>query len=572
MIGAGLVALLIAACSGDDGGTGSDSAGSDTNASPEERDQVVPQGLSMEGTGPSPEGAGLLSQDAVDQASCSGDGQTNSSFAGGGPYCVNPWPEGSDNGGETAPGVTATEVQVIGYIPADAENAGGSEAPVNRATGEPATIDDALADLLEVYDYLTNEVGTFQLWGRTPKIEFVEASGEDETAQRADALEVIDKRPFMVVDLTRTSSGGAPVFSAAVAAEDIVVVSSSTSSTTGAEQSPYRWSYASDQDAGPALTAAFLGKTLAGGTARYAGDDALTEETRAFGVVYPSSDFDLGAFEDTMKDNGGPEMTDAVEFDPTAAAQITEQAPTMVNHLKAAGVTSVVLFGDFGVVRALMAAATDQDYHPEWIITGFGFHELSMFARTFDQDQMRHTFGLSALFPYFVTPPEYSYLTAYDWYWGTDQGNYWGISGGLADFVYRAMHYAGPTLTAENLKKGLFSVPATGGAATGIVTWQSGYGNTVGLPFEEYAQLGSDRALAWWNADATGPSQATGVPGQGVFMYLDGGLRYGYGGFPDEEPTFFDEATAIDTVDVTSLFEGGVPPAPTPCPGCPSSE
>ena len=533
--------------------------------------QVIPDGVNMTGTGPSP--AGLFSQAALDQDSCNPDGQTDFFSVGGGPYCVDPWDEGADNGGATSPGVTATEVHVIAYIPNAAMMAAGtgSSAPKNQATGEVATPADALADQLEIYEYAKDNLQTYQHWGRDIVVEIVEASGTDEAAQRADALTVIDKKPFMVVDLTGTATSGAAVFAAAVAAQQIVTVSSSTTGTIAAEQAPYRWSYSADQDATGILTAAFVGKTLAGNPARYAGDEALTTQTRSFGVAFPSAAFDFDTFEAAVESNGGPPMTEALEFDSTNPALITEQAPTMVNRFKSSGVTSVVLLGDNTVVAALMAAATAADYHPEWIITGFAYHDFAVFGRGNDQEQMRHAFGISSLFPYLEPGPDYQSLDVFRWYWGTEQGNTWGISNGFTDFVYRGLHYAGANLTPETLEQGWFSVPATGGAAQDQPTFQTGFGDTVGMPYPEYNSLGTDVSMAWYAPDVEGPSQAVGLVGKGQFMYLDGSQRYTFATMPDEEPTFFDESNSVSVLPIESLFPEGVEPIPTACDDCPSS-
>jgi hypothetical protein len=551
-------------------GSGPSGTTPDTTEAPSAGGQVIPAGLDMTGTGPSP--AGLLTQEAVDQDTCNANGRTTFNIVGGGPFCVNPWSDGSDNGGATATGVTATEVKVIAYIPNAQMLAAGTGAapPVNQATGETATPADSVNDTLELYDYAVEQFGAFQLWGRQPIIEIVEASGSDETAQRADALAVIDKQPFIVADLVGTATGGSPVFAAAVAAQGIVVASASTTSAIGAEQSPYRWNYASDADATPILAAAFLGKTLSGGLAQYAGDDALITQPRAFGVVYPSTDFDLGGFEAALAASGGDPVAEAVEFDPTDPAKIGEQAPTMINRLKASGVTSVVLFANNAALTPLMAAATAQDYFPEWIYTGFAYQDFDGFARNNDQEQMRHAFGISALFPYVDSGDGYDYLTPFTWYWGTQAGNNWAITGGVADFVYRGMHYAGPDLTAENFKLGLFSAPAQGGAATGTVVYQTGYGQTPGMPYDVYAQLGTDVALAWWNADLEGPSQVVGLEGLGKFVYLNEGKRYSYATLPDEEPVYFDMATSVGEVDISAQFASGEIPEAAPCEGCPA--
>ena len=78
--------------------------------------------------------------------------------------------------------------------------------------------------------------------------------------------------------------------------------------------------------------------------------------------------------------------------------------------------------------------------------------------------------------------------------------------------LYQSVHYAGPTLTAANLEKGLFSAPAFGGAADGTTVWRNGFGKTVDMPYDENAWSGSDNALIWWNPEGT----IAGLPGKGA--------------------------------------------------------
>ena len=566
LVGVGAALALLAACSSDSGrddSTGTTAAPSETTAGADE--QIAPEGVSLEGTGPSP--AGLLTEEALAQPGCNENGRTDLNIIGGGPFCVRPFAEGEDNGGATAPGVTATEVKVVIYSP-NAQMMGFSSTPTNQATGQPTTPELALADFGTLYDQLVAD-GTYQLWGRRPVFELVEASGPDEAAQRADAVEVIERQPFMVVDITATTAGGAAVFSTAVAARDIVVVSASTTSEIGLEQRPYRWNYSADPSAEPYLTAAFIGRTLADGPAQYAGDEALAGEDRSFGAIYPAADFDPALFASLLEENGAPPLAEEVAFDETDPAAFGEQAATVVNRLKSSGVTSVVLFAQPTFVTPIMAAATAQDYFPEWILTGHGFQDFALFMRNLDQTQAAHAFGLSPLFPTLDLPEDAAYLDLFDWYWGTDQGNIWGIAAGVPSFVYNAMHYAGPDLTPENVEAGLFSVPASGGAATGTVVYQAGYGNSTGLPYASYGQLGSDRAFAWWNPDIEGLAQTAGIMGQGVMMYLDDGARYSYSSIPDEEPVFFDPATAVNHVAIADQ-SGADALVAAPCEGCPS--
>ena len=214
-----------------------------------------------------------------------------------------------------------------------------------------------------------------------------------------------------------------------------------------------------------------------------------------------------------------------------------------------------------------MKMATEQEYSPEWIFTGFGYQDYGLFARSNDQEQMAHAFGLGILGPA-VTGSDPS-LGQFAWYWGEDQGNTWSIASGLFEFLYNGLHYAGPTLTAQNMKKGLFAAPAreTFGVSNGL----SGYGKTVGLPYDEYSLFGSDRALIWWDADQEGPTQATNTEGKGVFQFLNDGDNVGYDDFTKTEPKFFDPKVSVFERNAADNYPGGVLPTPQPCTECPSS-
>jgi hypothetical protein len=525
-----------------------------------------------DGTGPQPKGLGLGSAAALAQDTCSENGHTSFNTVGGGPFCVNPWPEGKRNGGATAQGVDATSVKAVAYIPNDQMIAAGDRGGVEVATGAKALIQDAIDDYEEVYDYAVENLGTYQLWGRQPELEVYVATGSDEAAQRADALAVIDKKPFMAIDMTRTTSGGAPVFATAVARAKILTLSASTTPEIGEEQSPYRWGYGADQEASRPLTAAFVGRALADAKASWAGDPSLHSERRAFGLIYPTPTFDLPAFEKELKSNGGT-VTTSLGYDPTDSATFASQVPTMVTKLKSSGVTSVILFADSGFIGPLLKQATAQEFKPEWITTGYNYHEYTLFIRSYDQDQWAHAFGLSQLYPGLGAAQSAERTQARSWYWGNN-GTQWTIAPGLFGFMYEAIQYAGPTLTAANVKKGLFAVPARGGAADGSNSFQTGYGNTVGMPYPEYSGIGSDRSLAWYD-----PTKVVVVPGNpaspfngtGAMMYLDDGKRYTYKDLPKSEPKFFDPKLATADADDGAQFPGGVLPDITPCTGCPSS-
>jgi hypothetical protein len=286
-------------------------------------------------------------------------------------------------------------------------------------------------------------------------------------------------------------------------------------------------------------------------------------------MVYPKTDFDITGFEKYLAENGG-KITDKEEYDPATATAGAAEISTIVAKFKSTGITSVVLFATPTVVPNILSAATSQAYFPEWIYTGFGYQDYDPLARNNDQKQMAHAFGLATLGPATVGAP--TGLGTFPWYWGTTQGNTWGFASGLFEFLYNAMHYAGPTLTAQNIQKGLFAAPArlVAGVSNGLV----GYGKTVGLPYDETALFGSGLGLVWWDPDTTGPSNATIAPeGKGLFQYLNNGVTVTYDDVASSKatPKFFDPKASVYQRQAADFFPGGVIPTPLPCAGCPSS-
>src|SRR5262249_9819028 len=178
----------------------------------------------------------------------------------------------------------------------------------------------------------------------------------------------------------------------------------------------------------------------------------------------------------------GTAPVEAVTYDPNAdASAIQEAAKTLIARLQSKGVTSVVLFTSNTVTAAITQAATANNFKPEWVVTGYQFQDFDGFGRSYDQDQFAHAFGLGVLTPQPQPDPNVpAPLGQFEWYWGTKQGTTAPTTIGWMSFIYGAIQYAGPKLTADNVRKGLFSVPAVGGASTGTVSFQTGYGRTVG--------------------------------------------------------------------------------------------
>jgi hypothetical protein len=525
------------------------------------------------GSGKPTPGSGIGTQAALDNPRCTdaddlaGFGRFDSFAEGAGPICVRPFEAGEDNGGATSRGVTAESVKVVYLVPT--ANAEGQTA-TNRVSGQTGSDRDA------VHDLLIPMMQYFETWGRNIEIVFFPSSGNDEAAQRADAIGVLGEKPFAVINGDTT---GLDVFEAEIAKSKTLVFGYGANPNEAIALAPYRWG---GPDANVALinTAEVVGKQLDGKKAEWAGSADLQKATRKFGLVTVEEIFDLGLFEEKLDEfdvtlteemtypgNGGP-------FGDTTIS--TTQAPSIVGRMKQSGVTTVLLGADVAMTKALMEEASKQDWFPEWFQTGFTFIDYQPFTSTYPPDQVAHMFGLSILPPFVEadTDPAVKQLTAatapLDWYWGTGAGTQTPrIIGGIS-WLLTGIHSAGPKLTPKTFQQGLFSIPASGGSASDTpIGAMSGFGKTTGLPYPGYFATSLDFAPEWIGVGIEGLIPAQGLPRTPSQMFVDGGNRYKSGDWPTKKIPFFEESDAITSIKTRPASSPA--PVPIPCTGCPST-
>ncbi len=371
-------------------------------------------------------------------------------------------------------------------------------------------------------------------------------------------------KPFAVIDATVI---GLDVLEASVAQDGIPVNGYAGSTEKALKQAPYRWGQA-DSQASAINAAEFAGKQLVHKLAQWAGDESLRSKPRTFAAIYTQGVIDIAPFDREFAKYKGktaqnfPYTSNGSPLGDPQAAQ--DAAPLIVQKMKSLGVTSVVMFTDIGMTTAVLAAATKQDYRPEWIITGNQFQDVVFLARNYDQDQWAHAFGISTVAPSVAdgsTP-----LTPVAWYWGPSQGTEQVVVDTWLRWFFDGVQAAGPKLTAKTFQQGLFAVPAQGGAATGDPTaGQTAFGRTAGLPYDEYMQLGTDFAPVWYDQDTVDVSNIFPISGRGVEWYVKGARRYAAGQWPTKPFTFFDKTGAV-----VKFTTRPVPLVANACTGCPS--
>lgn len=463
-----------------------------------------------------------------------------------------------DNGGETHTGVTADSITVVYY------SAPEDDPVLDFITG-PIQNDDTRAEIEQtVQGFVDLFNDYYQTYGRTVDLRIVQASGTsaDEVAARADAQRAIaEHTPF--------AAFGGPTLTTAwadeMAAAGVVCVGcGSTGSESFREaRAPYLVSVTMAGVQSNLHGAEYISKKLAGKPAEFAGDEAFHTQERVFGHVYltssEESERNAEHFRDLLSDRG-IDLAERLsyELDP---GRLPEQATSVISKLKAAGVTSVILQADPVAPANFTQEATAQEYFPEWVVSGGTLTDTTVFGRVYDQTQWAHAFGPTGGAA--ETSPELDPgFALYQWYTGEEAP-----AAETAPVIYPnpsllfgVLQAAGPDLTPESFRDGLFSGDPTPGAITASsLSWgDHGLWDEIGL-VNDWSGV-DDMTEWWWDADATGPDEIQ-REGTGMVRFVDGGTRYLPGAWTDEVRSFDEEG---------SIIVYGEPPASETPPDYPS--
>lgn len=465
-------------------------------------------------------------------------------------------PFNGNNGGSTYQGVTAQAVKVVLYLPEP------KDPVLSYIEGAIADTDTNAQTIATAEGYAKFLQTYYETYGR--KIDLIPfvATGPatDDISARADATTIAETiKPFAVV--------GGPILTAAfgqeIVANKIFCIDCMPSQPNGyyAANSPYVIGLEMNADEAQIQLADYIGAQLASRPAAFAGDAAMHAKTRKFGLVYLSA----GQATEVQTDHF---VQSLARFHVKLAARLAYTSPvtmdsvSLVAKLKAAGVTSVIFSGDPVAPGSLTRAATSQNYFPEWIISGSALTDTSIFARTYDQRQWAHAFGISFLGA--RTDPKVSgSIYLYHWFFGKNPPAATGAATTtpLITLLFVGVQGTGPDLTPANFLAALFAAPKPPEALTQpMIT----YGNHRIWPQTDY--LGIDDATEiWWNPKAVGPDELN-HQGKGLYEYVQGGKRYLAGQWPHVAPDVFTTNGAITIYETIPPAER-VPSYPSPAHG-----
>jgi ABC-type branched-subunit amino acid transport system substrate-binding protein len=479
------------------------------------------------------------------------------------PPCVQPFT--GKNGGSTSQGVTDNEIKIVVYNTDPAKDP--LVAGQLRAAGAElnlGTIQDTWQGYIDIYNQM------FELYGRKVSAEYFTgtAASSDSAAAKADAIAIADKKPFAVLGGPQQST---TVFADELAHRDVLCLGTCATAVpqriTDANK-PYILTNGPSPEQGATLTAEFVGKQAGPGKAEFAGDDATKAKNRVYGIVhYDTPDGQYKGLFETLK-SGLKKYKITPKADQSFFLDLSraqETARTVITKMKDAGVTTIIYTGDPLMPSSITKEATAQDYHPEWIVGPTVLVDTAIFGRTYDQTQWAHAFGVQ------LTPgrtPESIDPTRnlYEWFHGSSPpNNTYGVINPSVLLFARGVQLAGPKLTPQSFRDGLFRYPPSGGDP---INPRQSWGKHGAWASTDY--YGSeDAAMLWWDPSATGEDEV-GQVANGLYRAADGGKRYTRGKFPPKgQGGLFDAASAV-TIFEQIPPEVGLPSYPPPASGSPS--
>ncbi len=461
------------------------------------------------------------------------------------PECYAPFT--GDNGGDTTTGVTKDTIKVVVYQPQ-------ANDPILSFIYKQIGNNDTPDQIFQTYDKFNQMLARYyETYGRKVELVRYNATGtiQDAVAATSDAETIArDIQPFVVL--------GGPLlteaFADTLASNEVVCFSCTPGQPNDwyVKRGPYIWDIQKNSDQNQQMAAEYIGKRIAGNKAQYGGD-AVKDQQRKLGLIYlsatPQAEELKQKFLDTLKNDYGVQIAQVASYtDPVALAG---QAREILAKMKSDGVTSIIFTGDPLAPQTLTKNATEQNYFPEWIMTGSALVDTTIFSRTYDQQQWAHAFGPSNLFARISSDVAGSGFL-YKWYYGQPApAQQSALILPNLQLLYGGVQGVGPQLTPVNFQNALFAAPIIDST---VISPQISWGNHKIWPDTDYAGL-DDQTEVWWNPTATGIDEL-GQQGTGMWEYVDGGKRYLPGQWPKGEPKLFGSSTG--SVDLYTTLPPGI--------------
>jgi hypothetical protein len=421
-----------------------------------------------------------------------------------------------DNGGATSRGVTGDTITISMREPELFDVGVNNQ---GRITDSPA---DLKRSILAFVDYFNR---VYQTYGRKVQIVFYKAKtpllagaeGGHQEEANADAL-TVSQEIKAFADL----AASAPSFADALARQGVVGYGTFHLSKSWYQaHAPYAWASLPDCTWIAEQSIDYLIKRLGTAPAKYAGDPAMRTKPRAIGLVVPDSPWyqECADHADELYKAAGYKFARRVNY-PLNFNQESQTATNVIAQMKAAGVTTVMCMCDPLLPYFGTPQANQQDYHPEWLVAGFGATDTDIVGQFYDQAQWSHAFGMGVIGELKSGYASESYR-AYKAVRNDEPAQLRDTGYFPLLWFFSCLQLAGPNLTPKTLEAGCFALAPHQGE---IGLWKFGPGDYTAV---------SDAREIYWDADAVSPWNNR----KGRYLATMGGQRFS-GAWPQGEPSF----------------------------------
>ncbi len=282
------------------------------------------------------------------------------------PWCQPAWH--GNNGGATAPGVTATTITLTYRLASSSELSLLYALIPKWAIGTNQETIRTLNAYIKVFNHY------FELYGRHVVLKpfmgqgnFInEDVGKGAPQAQADAVTAKSMGAFADMSLIDSSL----LYNDDLVAQHVIAFSLYTETASWfAKRAPYVYTPGPDCSKAAVAAAAIVGKEMSGLPAKYAGG-SLAGKERDIGVLYLENPQAIACKDLVVSDLSHYGVHPAIQvgysFD---LSTLESQAQSAIAQFKSAGVTTILYIGADPVTPIFLTKAADeQNYYPEWYI------------------------------------------------------------------------------------------------------------------------------------------------------------------------------------------------------------
>ncbi len=443
-----------------------------------------------------------------------------------------------DNGGKTWNGVTKDTITIAVRHTADSQGANAQASQAQSAAAGAASYDDAENYTKKLAAYFNK---TFELYGRQVKlVDFNgqgnytnEELGQGQAEACADADGIANSaHAFMAIDYEGMYEWGP--FAACAARYKLMTPQGAPYFPESFYQKyhPYVWSTIMNCQLIAQHVAEFIGKQIAPYKAKWAGMNGaqnMQNTPRKFGTYVPNNAEYQECVRDTQnaletkygvsKQTAGDQYNYALDI-----SQFPNDAQRAIVQFAANKDTTIILACDPISTIFLTRDASNQNYHPEWLLIGVAYQDTDNYAQLWDQSAVSgRLFGLSqASSTNQLLDPNgeagKALKAAGVPFNITSVSRYYELLS-----IYNQLQAAGPQLTPANIAAGTAGLPRGGPGPWG--TWYFGKTHTAVIDSREI----------YYDANKTSPSNGK----QGTYVAVYNDRRFKVGEYPSQQPPFY---------------------------------